>query len=317
VPERDYERLPIEEFGRRLLETNDLDPIYVALCGLLKGAKDKDRDWVKRWLVAYWCYYHAGVACHMADRKASAFWDIMMTAAENQVQTPVGGRWPRGHERRHFRGEQGTDAIAELAMKYSQPEKLVDYVMGTGGHFTDVAQRVKEHRGFGPWMAFKVADMAERVFKISVDFSESHVFMFTDPTKAALMLWRKRKKLPDTARPKDKKTEGEIIHGVVEYLLMTFRGWKAPPDDHRPLGLQEIETILCKWKSHMNGHYPIYNDIDEIREGLAPWAGKCASAKRFLQLMPARPPNISATMDGFVSVDGGKVKSVEELRSEP
>lgn len=288
---RSYERLPIEEFGRLLLETNDLDPIYIALCGLLADKKKQVAsipkiDWVKRWLVAYWCLYSAGPACYIAS--CAHPWDALMLAAKNDVETPIGGRWPRGHERRHFRGKAAVDAVNDLRARYQHPEFFVNYVMGKGGHFTDVAARVKEHTLFGPWMAFKVADMAERVLKIPVDFDDSAVFMFNDPTKAALTLWRNKKGLPADARPKDAATHAKIINGVVAHLLTVFQGYQAPPDNHRPLGLQEIETILCKWKSHMNGHYPPYNDIDEIRAGLEPWCKALDGAKLFMQHMPAR-----------------------------
>jgi hypothetical protein len=42
----------------------------------------------------------------------------------------------------------------------------------------------------------------------------------------------------------------------------------APPRYERGLDVQEYETILCKWSSHMKGHYPLGNDIHEIKKGL-------------------------------------------------
>lgn len=70
---------------------------------------------------------------------------------------------------------------------------------------------------------------------------------------------------------------------VVAYLEETFSDLLAPPLFDRPIGLQEVETVLCCWKSHMNGHYPLNNDIDEIQEGLRGW-GTAASA--FSKMMP-------------------------------
>lgn len=52
------------------------------------------------------------------------------------------------------------------------------------------------------------------------------------------------------------------------------------------MNIQEVETVLCKWKSHMNGHYPLWNDIREINGGLEPWAGRCSAARAFLNHMP-------------------------------
>ena len=52
------------------------------------------------------------------------------------------------------------------------------------------------------------------------------------------------------------------------------------------MNIQEVETVLCKWKSHMNGHYPLWNDIHDVNTGLEPWAGRCSAARAFLAHMP-------------------------------
>ena len=52
------------------------------------------------------------------------------------------------------------------------------------------------------------------------------------------------------------------------------------------MNIQEVETVLCKWKSHMNGHYPLWNDIHDVNTGLEPWAGCCSAARAFLAHMP-------------------------------
>lgn len=291
---RSYERLPVEEFGRQLLASRDLDPVYCAL-------HDLKRHWgvsrVARWMVAYWCYYHCGAASYLSDFVGARFWSEMMRAAENKEPAPTDGRWPRGSERRHFRGQQAIRSVEELATRYGdRPEEMVIYVAGSAvepwgklttesNPFEAVAKRVREHRGFGPWISFKVGDMLERVLGTPVDFSEAAVFMFKDPVKAALMVWRDKMRLPENAKPKD---TAAAIHGVVEHLLGEFDGTTAPPNGDRLVGLQEVETVLCKWKSHVNGHYPLYNDIDEINEGLTAWVGVTDAAREFQDAMPRR-----------------------------
>lgn len=32
--------------------------------------------------------------------------------------------------------------------------------------------------------------------------------------------------------------------------------------------VQEVETVLCKWKAHRNGHYPPGKDTRELRQAL-------------------------------------------------
>lgn len=284
---RDYQRLSIEAFGTHLLTTGDLDPIYIALVQA-ERAGHFTRPQLLRWVLAYSCFYHAGVASWMSEHEGPDFWDQMLTAAFNEAPAPVGGRWPRGHERRHFRADIAVDSVRALERRYPDfPEQMLEYIAGDGTQqFKDVSTRTQEHRGFGPWIGFKVADMVDRVLGIRVAFDHAAVFMFKDPEKAAMMLWEKREghKYPENSRPKREV----ILNGVTSYLIDYFRDLPAPPLGDRAVNIQEVETVLCKWKSHCNGHYPLYNDIDEINAGLEPWAGRSVAAHAFASHMPKR-----------------------------
>ncbi len=285
---RKYERLPIEEFGRHLISSGDLDPVYIALRNLSKtGWGDRQ---VCRFLVSYWCWYHCGVASYMSELEDPAlFWMAMADAAKN-IQAPYSHeRWPRGSERRHARGAQAEGMVTNLRTLHpSCPEEMVNDLMQPSQKvmksaklpFKVVADRVQQYRLFGPWMAFKVADMIDRVLEVPVDFDHAAVFMFKDPVKAAHMVWRERHNFPDTARPRD---EEHMLRAVVGWLEETFSDLLAPPAFDRKIGLQEVETVLCKWKSHQNGHYPLYNDIDEINEGCEDWG---QTAEEFRAVLP-------------------------------
>lgn len=281
---RTYSRLSIEDFGAHLLRSGDLDPIYIALV-----RADFAPNYLKRWLVGYWCFYHAGVASYLAEFEGAAYWKEMMRATENVEEAPPGGRWPRGHERRHFRGKNGTNAVNFLQSRYAGPEEMVNWIVSAPtGHqgkkaFKDVSLRAREHVGFGPWIGFKIADMIDRCLGLPVSFDNTAVFMFDDPTEAALKLWKLKAGLPENAKPKD---QGGAIEMIVEYLVDFFKSYRAPPFEDRPPNIQEIETILCKWKSHMNGHYPLNNDIVEISTGTAPWSEFSPGARRFLEVFP-------------------------------
>lgn len=278
---RDYPRLSIEEFGKHLLDTNELDPIYVGLRGANMPHEQKER-----WAIAYWCFYHAGTASYMSQFEGEEFWSWMFIAAHNITETPIGTRWMRGSERRHFRGQTSVKSITDMQKRYGKhPEDMVRQFVCTGVSYEEVAKLVKTHYGFGDWISFKVADMLERIFDCPIDFSQAEVFMFKDPVESAMMLWRQRQRMNKNARPKD---PAAVIHEIVSYLEEYFDKYEAPPSLNRPIGLQEVETILCKWKSHMRGHYPLYNDIDDIRKGLEPWLESCEAARRFELAFPAR-----------------------------
>jgi len=281
---RNYRRCDIESFGEHLISSGDLDPVYV---GLVKA--DLPQDVTERWLLAYWFFYDCGVASWLSEFKGEDFWHWAHTAARNEKPTPHGTRWPRGHERRHARGAQGIRMVEAMQSRYAQPEQAVRHMAGKPEVQTcgAVMQRVTEHYLFGNWIAFKVADMVERVLHYPVTFDEAHVFMFKDPVKAAVMLWRAKHKLPETAKPRNLN---RVLDEVVTYLADYFNNWgyQAPPLRDRPIGLQEVETVLCKWKSHMNGHYPFFNDTTEILKGVEPWCARSGVADTFLESLPTQ-----------------------------
>jgi hypothetical protein len=278
---RKYPVLDIETFGKHLLESGDLDPIYIAL-----NKMELQSNQLSRWLMAYWCLYHAGTACYMSRLAGDAFWDELHKAAANVELTPTGTRWPRGHERRHFRGAAATTAVAKLRALGDPADIVADIIADQDKDtFANVAGRAQKLPLFGPWISFKICDMLDRLELCAVDFDEAAVFMFTDPTKAALKLWRLKTGLPEEAKPRD---QAKVIHEVVAYLTDHFKDHSAPPLHDRPVGLQEVETILCKWKSHGNGHYPLNNDIDEIMAGLEPWGKVTDVAELMSACMPKR-----------------------------
>lgn len=281
---RNYERLGIEEFGTHLIVSQDLDPVYSALVAMADDGMMSHKQRA-RWLVAYWCWYATGSASWLSEQEGLAFWDAMMVAAVNEEPTLVGGRWPRGHERRHARGAQGIKMVSALRERYgSKPEDMVEYV-AIDGSCEELMKRTKEHVLFGPWIGFKVADMAANVLGCEVDFSEAAVFMFKDPMKSAMMVWERHHGMPKGSITSLKP---EAVHAVVEHLRGMFGKYDAPPRFERKVGVTEIETVLCKHKSHLNGAYPLWNDIDEIVHSVTEWSPHSHTARNFLDAMPRR-----------------------------
>lgn len=278
---RNYDRATLEVFGSHLLASGDLDPVYVALHEMALP-----RLTLARWLLAYSCFYSAGFASWAAEREGEAFWELLHRAAANEVPTPAGTRFPRGHERRHARGAQGRNMVTALHNRYREdgPEQFLTAI--TADTCPAVIKLVRQHYLFGPWIGFKFADLLDRVVGHPVSFDESAIFMFKDPVKAAHIVYAERNGLD--VEKVSLKAEG--LNAVIDMIVEHFRGFKAPPLYDRPIGLQEAETILCKYKSMLNGHYPPFNDIDEIGTGLADWVDHSPLAKLFLASMPKRHP---------------------------
>lgn len=293
--------LTVSEFGKRLLQTRDLDPVYVAL-----AEANLEREAKARLLLAYWCFYSLGGAALIVERSTSEtrFWDLMEQAALNEVGPFKGTdqRWPRSAERRHFRGKQATVAVAELRQRAKRmpggSAGLVDWLVWMDGKdmtdhyavvsFDNVAARVSELRGFGPWITFKIADMADRVMRRPVSFEDVSLDIYKDPRQGGALLfyesimngeepsWDKwdRSKLEDSGynlRPWDYPISHEEFEATMKKWIKHFRKFKAPPFDDRPVNVQEVETIFCKYKSYRKGHYEPGKDTIENYHGLHGW----------------------------------------------
>lgn len=252
-------------WGRRLIETEDHDPLYGMLVRATQ-AGDLDHSTLKRWLLAYWMFYHPGVASFLAEKPGEAFWDWARIAAVNEV-SPVEAvgipseRWPRAHERRHFRGDKCVKAVEAIRRDFpGNPGEVVVRMtlLDRDGTVTlkDIENAVTAFPQFGPWIAFKAADMAERVLGRPVKFPKDVARLYRDPRKGAEM-----------AAPL-MKLSVEGVPAALEYFL---RDMIAPGATERKVNIQEVETVLCKWKSARNGHYYIGADTVSYHQQMPIW----------------------------------------------
>lgn len=255
------------EFGKKLLKTKDLDPIYI-----IANKDTLPKNQLRRWLVAYWWFYHAGVASYLSEKEETKFFDEALTLVE-------GTRAPRGTERRHFRGDKAKVAIQKFMFWYERPEEAVDWVVKKPQHASEVVYHVKENWPlFGPWIAFKIADMVDRCLGFPVQFRVEDLELYDSPKAGASELALSKKKVLNIM------ANDTYVPWAVEYLTRKFRHYKAPPFYDRPVNVQEFETILCKWHSYQGGHYRIGKDIHEIRKALE-WH-PTETSEKLLKLMP-------------------------------
>lgn len=124
-------------------------------------------------------------------------------------------------------------------------------------------EKVRKWVGFGPWIAFKVADMLERLGLARIAFDTESVFLFDSPKEGARRLLENLKVVvARSERP------GVIESWAVGKILRALDGMDAPPRYERKLNAQEAETVLCKWHSYMKGHYRIGEDIESCKKSL-------------------------------------------------
>jgi len=261
------------QFGRDMIVTQDLDPLYVGVY----GAK-LERPQLAAFLMTYWMFYNAGFSAMSADAYANAggtgYWSMIKHGV-------IGTNARRGAERRHFRGEVAHRAVDSLADWYPDPVEAVEYLTERVQHgatssparFRDVMARAQKWPLFGPWIGFKVADMLDRCGYCAVDEEGCDLAMYSTPVKGAQMYAEL------AGHP------GADIQYAISELNSAYVGLTAPPAHDRPIGIYEIETVLCKTKSAANGYYHIGKDTVEIRHMLAQYP-ESATAARILNAMP-------------------------------
>lgn len=274
---RDYERLDLVTFSKNIMRSGDIDPIYSALPRAIPDLAQR-----KRFLTAYIAYYHAGVACWMSERDPDDFWDHMLTAAINEDPSPNNERWPRSAERRHCRGAAAVELVDRWSRKWPDPSDMWDYFSSGPMDVGSVIKRAKTQYLIGTWLGFKVADLIDATLHIPVDQDDVNVFMYETPVKGILTYWRQREGLPESARPKDLPI---LILAANEYLAAQLGHITIPHKEGEKIDLFCLETVWCKWYSHLSGHYPLNHDIDAINEGLIGWG---LTASLFREAMPER-----------------------------
>jgi hypothetical protein len=244
-------KMTLVEFGEQLLKLEDLDPVYP----VLRPYAIADRERARRAILAYALFYDIGEALYLASRKD--FWPTVHVAAVNEESTPHGTRWPRAAERRHFRGEKCVRAVEELARAFPEPEGLVETLVEAGGELKEVLDRLSALPQFGPWIAFKLCDIGERVLEAPINFPlKLNGSLYSSPLATVRSL---------------AEAEGISPEEVWDRALWHFKEFSAPPRHERGCGPQEIETVFCKYGSYLKGHYYVGKDVKEVAHSLKLW----------------------------------------------
>jgi Amino acid:DNA transferase len=274
----------VVDFGRALFRTQDLDPTYLALP---KAITDKDQ--LARCLVAYLCFYNVGLAAWLSEREGNEFWNALMVAAENKTPTPFGARWPRASERRHFRGAAAISAVDALQRRYARPEDMIAFVLDGPMDIRAVIARAQSHEGFGSWAAFKIADLCDAVLGAEVAQDDITAFLYDTPRKSIMENY-------EAGRLPFQATDKTVLEKAMRWLQQELSDCRIPHKAGRAPDWFSLETVWCKFHSHLTGHYPVGKDVREIRHGLEPWLNSSPTARRFLAAMPQAPMTPAGVM---------------------
>lgn len=241
-----YETVDVYEFGRRLIDEDDLDPLYSMIHESRLTPADK-----AKYILSYWCFYDTGTAACLTDSKS--YWGEMGRAASTAI-------YPRGGDRRHYRGQAAIDSVKQINGLGKSAFDLLNYLSLNGEltYLGDTMGRIMEMRGFGPTISFKAADMLERLWGARYEFKETDPLLMSKPPREGAGILAGRYQYKGGSNP----------IWAHRKLIERLSGMKIPPLYEREITVLETETILCKWGHHLKGIYPIGRGKEAQRLGL-------------------------------------------------
>lgn len=218
------------------MQLQDLDPTYYYFHNLREV---RGEAWVRRCLMHMLMFYHVGEAAAAAEYNSLQFWDAV---EYNYYDTK------RGSERRHFRGEAGLKIVYQLREQLgANIEGFWDDIYRP--NYRDLANRVGQWPGFGPYFAWKAADYCDRVLGKPVNYNGCIDLMPQGPKDYAATLWPQH-------------SFDEVILNIALYI--NEKEYMAPGIPDRFCWISEAETLLCSFRGFfITGSHKIGGDLLE------------------------------------------------------
>lgn len=261
------------KFANLMFKLEDADPGYMLL------ARAKLTEAQKLRYVLAWCtFYNPGLAARASDFQGAAFYEFLRKVYPTAK---------RASERRHFRGQAGLKALTQWQSLYPKPEAMIEACFGST--YLQVRKNMQHMAQMGDYFYWKLADIQDTVFGQPVDFTGCEKYMPKVPQQGAEMI-------------SQLETEDGIgvclanLADVMSTVTKHISKLKHPFAPHRPLKLQEAETVCCVFKQHVVGDYKF----------------GFRSAKAFMRLMTMRHETLTAQklLDGLYA---GGIWSQEQL----
>jgi hypothetical protein len=232
-------------FGRQLVESEDVDPIYPVLRHIYaqRGLSAERKHWQTALYVAY---YNLPSALAAFRR-----WENVGTHLPKDAAT-----YPCAVERRGLRGGKVVAYINEMVDKIFRPLGGGKYWSQKG--WTDDEQenfrlftaQVMSLNGNGRWAAFKWAELLKKVHGYPLAAPDMCLEHCSGPRDGLRMVYG----LPSS-------TPTEELN---KYSLRLWEELQA--EGFEPADWEQLETVLCNYHSYAHGKYYVGHDIDEMLE---------------------------------------------------
>jgi hypothetical protein len=213
-------------FADKMFMLEDSDPVYLALARSKLAYSHKLR------FVLAWCaFYDAGIAASASEYTGKAFYNYLREVYPTAR---------RASERRHFRGKAGLNALASWEKRYPNPADMIEACFAPT--YMGVRKNMQNMTLMGDYFYWKLADVQDTVFGEPVDFTGCERYMPKVPKQGAEIIGGLLRK-------------GQALDEVMAEIVAHISKMRSALAPHRPLLLQEAETVCCVFKQHVHGKY--------------------------------------------------------------
>lgn len=244
------------KFAKHLKRSEDIDPIYPVLRELhsMHGLSEEEALWHSFLYVAWYNLpvSHAVFALASEPRSKLAYKGRITKFAKT---------WPTGIERRSNRGGkvfQHIEAFCQVTDHTSLAEWFrngfieAPTLAKREANWRMINERLQAVWGNGRWAAYKHCEVLRRVHDFPVEAPDMGHRFSSGPRKGLATLYG------------ELEGQGEAVIAVLDAQGRHLQERLY----HMGLGLdvEELETVLCNWKSLLGGKYYVGHDIDEMQE---------------------------------------------------
>jgi len=258
-------------FGRHLVATKDIDPIYPLIKWVIQDRRLDDEQ--AHWLVyLYLCAYNAPTAWAIFQEfNDPHFYSASVTESFKKWEAERRPRLRINIERRGLRGGKIVEALeAYSCLVAGVPQRgWLETADGwlerdSKEAFSRLWNHVQMVPFVGRWAAFKWLDLLKHVLDYPIEFPDMRLAYCTGPRQALEELY---------LGARSDRQDGPYI----EWLDGVGKGLRTQVGSAGlSLTFDELETALCNFLSTMHGRYYIGHDIDECQGDLEVWSGALA-----------------------------------------
>lgn len=260
LPEGAAELPAFARFARAMLRSRDIDPLYPVLRHMIAMMNREQQFWFTFLYVA-WYNLPSGYTVFLQHHTPL---EPPQEPKPHTVyrQSPL-AIYPTGIERRAHRGGKVLDHIwsyCDVVRKQYGRKQTAFYTDGLGDdpieNWRLLTERLQTLWGNGRWAAYKHCEILMKVHDLPLAAPDMGNQFSSGPREGLAFFY-------DVPEGQDAATIRLLDRMGLHLQRLLRREYGVD------LAIEELETILCNWKSLKKGKYYVGHDIDEFQEQIA------------------------------------------------